>query len=107
MPPISKIFRRLICRPKRKAIVMSKIEKEQGWTLSKSEAITTNGKSQVPPPLKFQINWAVSELFLRNSIPMKARIIIVRIIISRFIILWRYYRFDVKLQLATLASQGN
>ena len=55
--------------PKRKAMVISKIENEHGCTLSKSDDIRTSGKSHAPPPLMFHIKVEVIGLNFRISIP--------------------------------------
>src|SRR3989344_393811 len=96
-PPICRIFSRVICRPKRNAIVMRRIENEHGCTLSKSDEMSTSGKSQTPPPLTFQMSDDVAGLNFRTMTPrMNAPITPAMIRILR--ILWRYERLYLKLK---------
>src|SRR3989338_993011 len=75
MPPICRIFFRVIWRPKRNAIVISRIENEQGCTLSRSDETRTSGRSHAPPALALQISDEVAGLHFRMSTPrMKAAI---------------------------------
>ncbi|OHA28472.1 MAG: hypothetical protein A3C08_01750 [Candidatus Taylorbacteria bacterium RIFCSPHIGHO2_02_FULL_47_18] len=61
---------------------MSRIENEQGCTLSKSEDIKTSGRSHVPSWLMFHIMDEVAGLFFRiTRTTMAARITLMVIII--------------------------
>src|SRR3989344_6237407 len=68
-PPICRIFSRESWRPKRNAIVMRRIENEHGCTLSRSDEMSTSGKSQTPPPLALQMSPDVARLNLRTMTP--------------------------------------
>src|SRR3989338_9845377 len=67
MPPICRIFFRVIWRPKRNAIVISRIENEQGCTLSRSDETRTSGRSHAPPALALQISDDVAGLHFKTS----------------------------------------
>ncbi len=81
VPPIWRIFLLSICIPNRNAMVMRRMENEQGCTLSRSAEIRTSGRSQAPLLLKFQINEAVPELCLKRTIPTIATAMIINIVV--------------------------
>src|SRR3989338_216766 len=68
-PPICNIFSRDNCNPNKNAIVMRRIENEQGCTLSRSDDMSTRGRSHAPPPLALQMSVDVAGLNLRIMIP--------------------------------------
>src|SRR3989344_1134047 len=90
MPPICNIFLRPICMPKRKAMVIRRIENEQGCTLSSNAEMRTIGKRRVPSPLKFQTKVLTPGRYLRSKIPPIARLITEIETINLFI-LWSYH----------------
>jgi hypothetical protein len=85
-PPICKIFFLVICKPKRNAMVMSKIENEHGWTLSNSAENATKGKSHMPPPLMLQRKAENPELYLSVTTIIIASKITLILIMSFFIV---------------------
>ena len=102
VPPSFKIFSRVNCIPKRNAIVIRRIENEHGCTLSRIAAISTSGKSQAPPLLKFQMIDEVAELFFRITIPTIIKDIIPIVIIIFFIQLWSDYGFNFKFKFVAI-----
>jgi hypothetical protein len=66
-------------------MVMRRIEKEHGCTLSKIADTNRSGRSQVPSLLIFQIIDEVAGLFLRTTTPTIATRTMLIVIISFFI----------------------
>src|SRR3989344_259136 len=83
--------------PNRKAMVMSRIEKEQGCTLSSRAEIRTSGNNHAPLLLKSQIIEDVTELFLSITSATMTINSVARIMSIRFIPLWCYIRLNLNL----------
>src|SRR3989344_8993166 len=80
-PPILRILGRVICIPKRNAIVIRRIEKEHGCTLSRRDATRTKGSSHAPPLLAFHVMADIAGKYFRMTIPIRAAPTIARIVI--------------------------
>ncbi len=80
---------------------MRRIENEHGCTPSRREEKNTNGKSQTPPSLIFQIMDEAAELFLSKTIPTMIAVIIPKMIVALFILLRCYYRLYLNLDSIT------
>src|SRR3989338_5303072 len=98
-PPIASILPLAICIPKRNAIVMRRMENEQGCTLSSRAETPTKGKSHFPPSDTLQMMLDVPGAYLRMTIPASASSTMPPQMSNLRIRLWRHIRLYLKLKL--------